>query len=316
MKKIILAALLLLPLFLYSNGNGGYSGSAFRIGLGARSSALGNAGTADLTNGYSFYYNPALTGFVENKIFSLSSNSMTLDRNLNFIGFTMKVPPAAGFSIGWIRSSIGGLYQTNSIGEITGNIDQSMNAVYFNFARPFGEKLSVGVSIKYLWEAIDFGSDAYLSSGWGWEFGVLYRFSENLSAALVARDLATRLSASTDKLFEFGGTTTDAFPKTYLAGLRWVSPFKWLRVLYDFEMSDKQARKHHLGAEAVYQNTVSVRSGYDTDRFTFGAGINFRSLKAMKKSMLSYLGRLDYAFLPSRHGEGSTHIFSWQIFLD
>ncbi len=316
MKKIILAALLLLPLFLYANGNGGYAGSAFRIGLGARATALGNTGTADVPNGYSFYYNPALTGFVKNKIFSLSSNSMSLDRNLNFIGFTMKVPPAAGFSIGWIRISIGDLYRINGIGEITGDIDQSLNAVYFNFARPFGEKLSAGLSIKYLWESIDFGSDVYLSNGWGWEFGLLYRISDNLSAALVARDLATKLSAATDKLFEFGGTTTDALPKTYLAGLRWKTFYPWLRVLYDFEMSDKQARKHHFGAEALYQNAVALRGGYDADRFTFGAGINFRNLKAMKKSMLSYLGQLDYAFLPSRHGEGSTHIFSWQIFLD
>ena len=316
MKKIIAILLFTVPMVLSAQSNGGYAGSFLRMGLGARGQSLGNAGIADQTSGYSFYYNPALTAFTEKKIISLSSSSMSLDRHTNYIGFSMKAPPDAGFSLGWINSGVGELYQYNSVGETQGKMDHSINAAYFNVARPIGSKLAIGLSIKYLWESIDFGSEKYLSSGLGWEFGTIYRINEDLNVAFVLRDVSSKLKASTSKIFEHGGTTIDEFPITYVLGIRYITPYKWLRVLYDFETSDNEAHKNHIGLEAVYREAVAIRGGYDHDRVTFGAGINFMALKTTKESLLGYLGMLNYAFLPSRYDEGSSHIFSWQIYLD
>lgn len=320
MKKTILIIFLIIPVMLLADSNGGYAGAFLRMGLGARSLALGNAGVADQTGGYSFYYNPALTASTQKKTISLSNSSMSLDRSTNFIGFSMKAPPDAGFALGWIRSSVDELYNINSIGEFGKNIDQSINAVYFNFARPFGEKLSVGLSFKYIWESIDAGEDAYFSSGWGWDFGAIYQILPQLRAGLVVRDVASQLKANTDKIFEHGGTTKDLFPVTYLAGLRYDTPLPWLQVQYDFESSDKSNVAHHLGAEAVYAKTVALRMGYETGkangRMTMGAGINFTSLEKGKNSLLRFLGYLDYAFLPSVLDEGSSHVFSWQFYID
>lgn len=320
MKKFILIISMLLPALLFAGSNGGYAGAFLRMGLGARSLALGNAGVADQTGGYSFYYNPALTAFTQKKTISLSNSSMSLDRSTNFIGFSMKAPPDAGFALGWIRSGVDELYHINSVGEFGDIIDQSINAVYFNFARPLGEKLSVGLSFKYIWESIDAGDDAYFSSGWGWDFGAIYQILPELRAGLVVRDVASQLKANTDKIFEHGGTTTDLFPVTYLAGLSYDTPLPWLHVQYDFETSDKSASAHHIGVETVYAETVALRMGYETgkadSRFTMGAGINFNALEKGKNSLLRFLGYLDYAFLPSVLDEGSSHVFSWQFYID
>jgi len=303
---IMIITMLGLNGFARAGSNGGYAGAYLRTGLGARSVALGNAGLADEGNGYSFYYNPATTAFIAAKTFSLSYRFMSLDRQFNFIGYSMPVPPAAGFSIGWINAGVGKIQGTNDLGEFDGKIDHSINGAYFNFARSFGKTFAVGLSIKYLWESLDFGNDKYRSTGVGFDLGALYHINSAWTFAAAVRDLGSKLKANTEKLFEYGGTTIDRFPVLYLAGLRYQTPLKWLRILYDFEKSNQQELHHHLGAEAIYRNRVALRLGLNNANFTAGVGMRFK--------LYRYFSRLDYAFVPSVVDEGSSHIFSWQIY--
>jgi len=315
MRKIIL--IFLFPLILLADGNGGYAGAFLRLGLGAKNIALGNSGIAGSSDGYSFYYNPAITGFAKGKTVSLSYSFMSLDRRFNFIGFTMEAPPVAGFSVGWINSGVSDLPSVSGIGEFGSSIDHSINAAFFNFARQFGKNLSLGLTIKYVWESIQAGTDHYFSGGWGWDLGAEYKLNNSLTFALVARDIGTKFKANTDKIFEHGGTTIDRFPSLYLAGLHYQLPLEWLSTSYDFETSDKNAIEHHLGLEASYRQAVVLRLGYYTrGGLTYGAGINLHELHPERKGILGRLGQLDYAFLPSVYDEGSSHIFSWQIYLD
>ena len=310
MKKFKTALFILLIFngFTLAGSNGGYAGAFQRIGLGARSMALGNAGLADTPGGYSFFYNPATTAYIQGKVFALSYSFMSLDRRFNFIGYSMKVPPGAGFSVGWINAGVGDIPEVNSLGEITGEIEHSVNGAYFNFARAFSKKFSAGLTIKYLWENLGLGSDRYESRGWGWDFGALYRLSDKLTLAAGVRDVAAKLKASTDKLFEYGGTTVDKFPTLYLVGVRYTAPFKWLRAMYDFETSNKSHMKHHLGLEAVHKDLLALRFGLNDGGFTAGAGMAF--------TLWRYKSRLDYAFVPSVVDEGSSHVFSWQVCFD
>ena len=121
--------------FLVAGENGGYAGSFLRMGVGARSNALGNAGVADRPNGYSFYYNPSAAAFVEGKIISLSYSFMSLDRRFNVISYSMHVPPEAGLSIALVNTGVGDITAYNSLGEESGTIEQWTNGIYFNFAK-------------------------------------------------------------------------------------------------------------------------------------------------------------------------------------
>ncbi len=289
----------------FAGSNGGYAGAFLRMGLGAKTLAMGNAGLAQQADGYSFFYNPASMAFLPEKTFSLSYSFLSLDRNFNFIGYAMPVAPAGGFSISWIRAGVDHINSTNSIGEITGEIGHSINAAFFNFARRFGEKVAVGVSIKYMWESFDFGSDKYNSNGVGFDFGMQYKWNDKVLLAAAVRDVGSKLKARTDKLFEHGGTTVDPFPRLYSAGFRYQLPWPWLSLVYDAQWSDKNDFKNHFGLQIAHRKLLALRLGLNNTNFTFGAGMGFK--------LWRFPSQLDYAFVPSRYGEGSSHVFSWQI---
>ncbi len=309
-KRIILAIWIILSwsVILLADGNGGYAGAYLRIGLGARQQALGNSSVAvNETDAYSFFYNPALSGLQKKRIFTLSHSFMSLDRRFNFIGFSAKVPPGAGMSIGWINSGVDNIHSYDMMGQQTGNIDHGFNAIYFNFSRLLAKKLSIGVTIKHVREGIDIGADHYHSSGWGWDFGLAYIANKNLVLGAALRDVGTKLTANTEKLFEFGGTTVDEFPKIFSVGAAYQTPLPWLRVQYAFERTDYMER-HHFGAELVYHKLLALRFGLDQSRLTFGAGMGFKLWK--------FFTTLDYAFVPSVVDEGGSHVFSWQFYLN
>jgi hypothetical protein len=298
---------LLLPVLLYASENGGYAGGFLRMGLGARSISMGNTGVAHPTNAYSSFYNPASFGSIEDITVGLSYSFLSLDRRFEYISYSMKVPPGAGFSISWIKTGVEDLKSYNSIGEETGDINQTANAVYFSFGRQFSEKLSVGVSLKILFEFINDGTDEfdYSSNGVGFDIGILYKITDDLMLGGLVKDISSKFKASTDKLFERGGTTIDEFPVTGKIGAFYQTPVHWLRAAYDFEWSNKGLKKHHFGLEAIHGKNLAVRIGLNGDNLVFGGGLDFM--------LFNTTSFLDYAFVPSIIDEGSSHIFSWQI---
>ena len=308
-KTITLIILFLMSVMSMANGNGGYAGSYLRMGLGARAQSMGNTGIAGDVNAYSSYYNPAAFGFIEDKLVGLSHGFLSMDRRVNFISFSMKVPPAAGFSISWIESGFSNVYSYNTIGQNTGEINQSANAVYFSFGRKIIDNLSVGISLKILFEFINDGTDEfdYSSNGVGFDFGVLYRIREDLSLAYQLKDVKSQLKAQTDKIFDRGGTTIDPFPLINKVGAFYQTPLGWLNAAYEFEWSNKDSKKHHIGLEAVHGKNLALRLGFNGDVLTFGAGMDF--------NLLDIESFVDYAFLPSVVDEGSSHVFSWQLAL-
>ena len=308
MKKIVLILFFMLNWFGAKAGeNAGSAGSYLRMGLGARSLAMGNTGIASGVNAYSAFYNPALFGLIEGKLVGLSYSFMSLDRRFNYISFSMQVPPGAGFSVGWIESGVGDIKSYDIIGNETGEINHSANAVYFSFGRKFSEKLAIGLSLKILFEYINDGTEQldYTGKGVGIDLGVLYQLRDDLNLAYQLRDLKSQLKAQTDKIFDRGGTTIFPFPVINKLGLFYKSPLSWLRAAYEFEWSNRSEMKHHIGFEAIQGKNLALRIGYNGIVMTFGAGMDF--------TILGVDSFLDYAFLPSVIDEGSNHVFSWQV---
>jgi hypothetical protein len=296
--------------------NGGYAGSFLRMGLGARSIALGNCGVADAANGFSHYYNPAILPFLSGKSLALSYSFMPLDRHTQYVGYSMKVKPAAGLAIGWIESGVGGLEGKNSLGEYTGEINHSLHGIYFSFGRHFGERLNLGVTVKLVMEYLSDKNFDYSAMGVGFNLGAYYKVNNDINVGAVVYDLKTSLDANTQDIFTYGGKTIAKFPILYRIGASYVTPIRWLRILYDFEGSNKGGFANHVGIEALHGDNLALRMGFSGDKYTqtgsffnalsFGAGMDF--------SLYKFNSYIDYAFTPSIIDEGSTHIFSWQIF--
>jgi len=287
--------------------NGGYAGANLRIGVGARAIALGNTGVAVPVDAFSVYYNPAALASSEKRLVALSYGFLSLDRRQGFISFSMRVPPAAGLSIGWIENGIGNIKSYNSIGEATGDIHYSNNTVLLAFGRKLFSHLLMGATIKIMFENINDGTSQfdYNSRGVGFDFGWQYDIRENFIVGYQICDINSKLKANTEKIFELGGTTIDRFPLIQKAGIFYRGPLPWLRIMNDLEWSNKGDIRNHLGIEAVHGKNLALRLGMNSTHLVFGAGMDFK------------IGRhdslLDYAFVPSVIDEGSSHLFSWQI---
>ncbi len=308
MKKslaIILCLFLVAP--VVADENASQAGSYLRMGLGARAIALGNTGVASPVSAYSAFYNPAILAEIEGRLGGLSYSFLSLDRRHGYITLATKVPPAAGLSIGWIESGVGDLKSYNSIGQETGEINHSANAIYFAFGRSIIDRLYIGLSVKLLFEYINDGTDEfdYTSNGLGFDLGLLYVMNEDLRIGYQIRDIKSQLKANTDQIFERGGTTIDPFPILNKLGVFYQTPVSWLRTAYDLEWSNRSQVKHHIGLEAIRGRNLALRMGYNGSVITFGAGMDFK--------ILTIESFLDYAFLPSVIDEGSSHIFSWQL---
>ena len=313
MKKILICILLFSGL-LFANNNSQYAGSFTRLGLGSRSLAMGNTGVASPGYGYSFYYNPALAGLHDKRIFSNSYTFLSQGRHAYFLGFSTKIPPGAGFSLAWLKTGTDDFANYNSIGNKEGVVSHSAHAIYGSFSRQFGDKLSIGITLKGLLEYISSPDFNYESSGVGADIGVFYQVNDNVLLGAVYKDIGSNLKANTQDIFEFGGTTVDHFPKLFRIGAFYKTPVKGLNAAYDFELSSKEEYTNHFGLEAVHERNISARLGLmdfkgENSRkiqFFAGAGINF--------NLYNYVTHLDYTFISSKETEGSSHLYSFEIY--
>lgn len=318
LKLLILA--LCLPAVVFADGSGGFSGSFLRIGLGARALAMGNAQVATADNGYGAFYNPAALPRLDKRQLALSYSNMSLDREFNYVGVSLPLPPVAGASAGWINSGVGDLRSYNSNGEDTGEVNHGLNAFYFSFGvSPVAlaqldnglkglpaDLVSIGLTVKFLRESIGDGEGFdYSGKGLGIDFGVLIKPTASLTVGYQLKDMGSKLESNTNNIFERGSTLENAFPLTQKAGLFYKTPFKGLAVAYDFEWNDVGTEKQHIGLEMVSQYATG-RIGYNDSRFTAGGGLDFQAYK--KLFMM-----LDYAFIADAEDEGFSHVFSWRF---
>jgi hypothetical protein len=305
---------------VFAEGNGGFSGSFLRVGLGARALAMGNAQVATANHGYGIYYNPAALPDLEKRSFSISYSNMSLDRKFNYIGFSLPLPPFAGASIGWINSGVGDLRAYNSNGQDVGEINHGLNAFYAAFALRIvalaqkdnqlsslpPDLISIGIAVKILREGLNDNADFdYKGKGFGIDLGLMLKPHKRLTLGYQLKDINASLSSNTNDLFERGSDLDNNFPLSQKAGLYYLTPLNWLGVAYDFEWSTKGENKHHLGAE-LSSSIAHGRLGYDNDHFTIGGGLEFKAYK-------SFYMTLDYAFVDDVVDEGVSHVFSWQF---
>lgn len=307
MKRLIVCILLLFGTqALQAEGNGGFAGSYLRIGLGGQNISMGNAGVAAPPNGYSYYYNPAGLPYLEDFSANLSYSFMSLDRRFNVIGISTPLEPNAGFALGWVYAGVGDLKSYNSIGQETGSIDHGMHAFYFSFGLQIvPNRVSVGISAKYLLEKISDEDFDYKGSGVGGDLGVQFIATDWLRLGYQLKDIKSKLKSNTDEIFDRGMVKDNEFPISNRLGAYMILPWKWWRLAYDFEWSDAGEEKHHFGTEFVLPQ-VRLATGYDNDHFTFGAGFEMTTAFNIRAS-------LNYAFVNSVVDEGASHVFSWQF---
>lgn len=319
MKKIFIV---LVVLFVnigsaFSSGDGGYAGAFLRMGVEARSQALGDAFSAVPEGAIAGFYNPATLPHLENRQVLVSFSFLPLDRSINYIGFAMPIKPKnpnsesgkplnAGLSVGWIHAGVDNIDGRDLSGNHTGYLSNSENAFFMSFAINPTPIFSFGLSGKVLYNRMPNmteENEALTSSGFGLDLGAFVNPFSGLSLGLVIRDNMSKYTWNTDKVYERGTSTTYKFPRIMRCGAAYRIPQEWLLIVADLETSNVQNPRFHFGTELVYQKIGALRLGLDDNKMTFGFGLYIK--------LLNRNTTLNYTIMPGLDALAPDHIVSW-----
>ena len=92
------------------------SGGFLRMGMTARSIAMGGGFTAELDQGFPNFHNPAWSAFLVKRHFGSSYSNLTLDRRLASTSIAFSIPPTAGIGIAWVYSGVSNIQGRYSSG--------------------------------------------------------------------------------------------------------------------------------------------------------------------------------------------------------
>jgi hypothetical protein len=333
-RRLLTAALaaLALPAFASAQGyhNAKYAGEFLALGAGARSAALGGAGTAlanDVTAGY---YNPAALseiGFLQAGVFHESRFSGQINYDYLAAAVPLDADQTLGISairlgLDGIKDSRDALVDRNGNGRIDEDdrIDESRIAiggasdwaVFGSYSRRIDEKLSVGGNLKLLYRTIL----EHSAWGIGIDLSALYKPVDNLSLGATLADATKSLLTWDTGNQEFivpqlklGGAYRVAVTEDHA-----VTPVVDAALRFEGReestMLDIGVASVDLGGglEYSYRDRVFVRGGYsELGEVTLGAGVKLPKLN------------IDYAFVkPSAEQEalGPSHRISLRLTLE
>lgn len=293
MRKIILILIFAASFssVFAQNDGAGNTGLAFlKLGIGARSIAMGEAFGSLVDDGTAFIYNPARMNASENGNVTAMFNKTMLDMTTNYVGAKFRIKKL-GIGIGLLKTTISDIEVRNTPGEPLEKFSADNFSGGISLSYEVYKSLSVGITGKMLYEKI-FIDEA---SGFGVDIGANYIYN-NLSVAAVVSNMGSMnpLRYSETKLptsLRFGASYV--YKKDNLSITGAADAFKVL---------DGGSFHGHFGAEGGYKDFIFLRAGYQTGYenkgFTAGVGLKYKSLT------------LDYALQPYSIGFGSGNSLS------
>jgi len=197
MKKLVFL-LLFSILGVNSQNNSKYSNEFLNIGVDAQSIGMSNAVVSSTSDVNSTYWNPAGLLQLEDKQISLMhSNYFANIATYNFAAYATPIDDDSALGFSMIRFGVDDILDTTQLIDDQGNINfDRINlfstadyAFLFSYARRLKFKnLNYGVNIKIIRRIIgDFSS----SWGFGMDFGIQFKTSNNWNFGLMARDITT-----------------------------------------------------------------------------------------------------------------------------
>jgi len=281
----------------------GLSGSFLRIGMTARSIAMGGAFTAEKDHGFAAFYNPAWAAFLTNRQVGLSYSSMSLDRRLSGLNFATPLPPTAGLGIAWVSAGVTDIQGRNSAGEKTTMMQTSEDALMISFAQRILPWFSFGANIKILQNQLPI-NESYKGSGIGFDIGLLIKSGKSTTFGLMVQDINSMYNWDSGDLYAEGRIYSEYFPTIYRLGTRFI--FKNIRVVADagFITNYRLGKKiendifvnllPRVGIEYTYLDLYYFRGGLGNGRIAFGWGLEY-DLINNNDSRIDYTFSMDWA---------------------
>ena len=304
--RSILSLSLLISL-LIAQEHAGYAGSYYENGIDARSISMGNALTAGTDLYYPAYFNPADIATNSNRKVLFGHQFLSLDRRQSIVSLTMPLPPVGGFSVGWIGSGVNNIQGRDLTGKPTDNLSASENMFIISFGIAPVQSLQIGGSVKILQNQLPNLEGTISANGVGFDFGAMYAINRDIIIALVLKNINAAYQWSNKLDADLGRVYKDKFPIQLRSGVQY--SYNNIVVVGDigayFIDTDYLDYDYRFGAEYNLLGTYSIRSGYRSNRFSFGFGIE-------QKQFEKFISNIDYAFVIEPVG-GLSHIISYAL---
>ncbi len=312
MHKILFILLLLaITLSCAAQDNAGMMAGSFeRIGVSARTRAMGNAGTA-IAEGYSTAYdNPAFLPVLPKKSAGVTMNRLALDRKFTHLGFVSPLKGGAGVSLWWINAGVENIDSRDQDGNKLDQLSYYDNAFALGFAiSPVPEKVSIGLNFKVfygLFPRIKDDGKAIKGNGLGFDVGTRIALPYHLTAGVVLHDLGGKYTWNSDGYWSQGSTKIDKFPVQTRLGMAYNN--NGITGTVDGELTTGQ-QKLRVGAEYRYREDEPIggalRAGMDGASPSFGFGVHWLLGKLPTN--------LDYAYVLDAIAPTDTQVLTWSV---
>ena len=289
MKKIIILVLLS---YAGAQDWGGQSGGFLRMGITARSIAMGGGFTAELDQSFSTFHNPAWAAFLIHRQLGSSYTNLTMDRRLAATSFATSLPPTAGVGVAWIFAGVNDIQGRYSTGMKSSKMQTGENALMITFAQRIVPWISIGANFKLLrYDLPITESDQISGSGIGFDIGLLIKAGTYSTFGIMVQDLSSNYQWNTNEIYTQGGPYKDEFPTIYRIGSRINN--KGLIIIGDVGViTDHKTYTGflpRLGVEYGFLDQYYFRGGYGNGRMAFGIGYEYGLFKPRDS-------HIDYAF--------------------
>jgi len=231
-------------------------GSFLPLGHGARAHALGGAGTGLLRDDSAAYWNPANLAWLghRNGITVMHADILPgVDDGYDTASFARSRGERLGEPTQRIRPTRWGygLFFSHLGFDFASGNGWAENVVQVGLGAAVNNFATVGIGVKGLFLGNDFDSGG--ASGAGFDLGVAVLLVDDITAAVVGRDVWTRLSWDTSKWETLAPSVTLGFE--YRPGARWTGEV-------DFVLREGTAQRAAVGLEwQAFRDLLWLRGG-------------------------------------------------------
>jgi len=316
--SILIALLLLISSSVGAvEADGGYAGAFMQVPIGARPTAMGGAYLAIADDGAGPLYNPAGVAGLQSTLFASSYRTLRLDRRLGYVTFLYPAKERAVIGINWLYAGSGSVATRNKDGDLLGNeISNNSHDIGIVFAKQFQNTVSAGVKLSYLQSSLD----ELTAFSIGVDFGLMIHVSQflnrerrdlvpvqNIQVGITLKNLAAKYRWDTGDISgnSLGVIQDDKVPVEFGLGVSARFLNRKLILSAAGTKNVEQSINMRGGAEYFLYPEFALRSGYSDGRFAAGTGYVI--------SAGDHAIAIDYAFSTDKAGEGSEHIFSFDV---
>lgn len=288
LKKYLITILLTIFISGIANAqSGSYAGSFARLGFGARGLSMGNAMVSNTYGDVVGYYNPAISSFQEDGIVNIGYTFLSMDRSLNFVGFTKKFTlkdqghRGAGISFSWINAGVSNIDGRDNDTRQIGTFSTYDNQFYLGTSFLVSDQVSLGVGFKYYYSKL---YEDVTSTSIGFDVGAVYKAMDNLSFGFAIRDISAKNEWNTSDIYSsLGNTTKDKFPTLINFGGTYLLPNDYGLVSLEIE--------YHNNPKYEDKNTGVTSERFNDYFFKFGTEFNLTEQLKLRAG----LDRIDFS---------------------